>query len=169
MGNAQGDERMRWFKRNVTVGMVLLLAAMSAFGAERINTLDRTGLFGYKPSGVAIRGYDTVAYFTDGRPTKGLDAFAAEWEGATWKFSSQKNLDIFNGDPAQFAPKFGGYCAYGVAMGNLVKIEPDLWTIVEGKLYLNFDEDVQSSWEEDITGFIKIANGKFEELLSIHE
>lgn len=142
-----------------------LLVAHSAIAAEPINTLEKDGIFGYEPSGVAIRGYDTVAYFTQGGPVEGSESFTTEWEGATWRFASQDNLDLFKADPAKYAPQYGGYCAYGVAKDGLVKIEPENWTILDDKLYLNFSDKVQGLWEEDISGFIAAADSKFEALL----
>lgn len=138
----------------------------AAWAAEPINTLEKSGLFGYDPSGTAIRGYDTVAYFTQGMPVDGSDEFTTEWKGATWRFSSQEHLDLFEADPERYAPQYGGYCAYGIAAQDaLVKIEPELWTIVDDKLYLNYNKKIQKSWEEDIPGFIESANRKYEPLL----
>ena len=134
--------------------------------AEPINTLEKSGLFSYKPSGVAIRGTDTVAYFTQGKPVKGKDEFTTQWQGATWKFSSQEHLDLFVANPEKYAPQYGGYCAYGVAVGNLVKIEPEHWRIVDDKLYLNFNASLQKKWEGDIAGYIKEADSKIDALLA---
>ena len=139
--------------------------ATNAVAAERINTLEKKGLFGYKHNGIAIRGYDTVAYFTQGKPVKGKDQFSTEWEGATWKFSSQNHMELFTADPEKYAPQYGGYCAYGVAQGSLVKIEPELWTIIDDKLYLNYNKSFDKKWKKDIPGYIKTANEKFESLL----
>lgn len=146
------------------VALSTLLIVGTAHAAEPINTLEKK-LFGYKPSGVAIRGYDTVAYFTVGEPTEGSDAYSSQWQGATWRFASQENLDLFEADPEKYAPQYGGYCAYGVAKDSLVKIEPENWMIVEDKLYLNYNDDFQQLWEEDIAGFIATADAKFESLL----
>ena len=140
--------------------------AAPALAAEPINTLGRSGLFGYEPSGSAIRGYDAVAYFTRGEPVEGSEEFATEWQGATWQFASREHLELFEADPERYAPQYGGYCAYGVAQGYLVKIEPDSWTIVDGKLYLNYDDEVQAQWEEDVPGFVAEADAKFEGLLA---
>jgi len=143
----------------------VLLAGASAFAAEPINTLEKKGLFGYEPSGIAIRGYDTVAYFTQGAPAEGAAEFSTDWEGATWQFASQEHLDLFVAEPEKYAPQYGGYCAYGVAKDGLVKIEPENWSIIDGKLYLNYNDKVQGLWEADIAGFIATADKKFEALL----
>lgn len=149
------------------MAMVMLVATpASLHAAEPINTLEKGKLFGYNESGIAIRGYDTVAYFTQGKPVEGMDKFSTDWKGATWKFSSQEHLDLFKNEPEKYAPQYGGYCAYGVAQDALVKIEPEFWTVVDEKLYLNYDAGVQKKWEKDIPGFIANANSKFDSLLN---
>ncbi|MEM6987200.1 MAG: YHS domain-containing (seleno)protein [Pseudomonadota bacterium] len=155
---------MRILTRAVLALMVVLSAAVHA--AEPINTLEKSGFFSFKPSGIAIRGYDPVAYFTQGKPVDGDDRYTTSWEGATWRFSSQEHLDLFTGDPEKYAPQYGGYCAYGVAEGGLVKIEPEAWSILDGKLYLNYDAKIQRKWEKDIPGYIARADQKFEALLA---
>lgn len=139
----------------------------TAFAAPAVNTLEKSGLFGkYKDSGIAIRGFDTVAYFTKGEPVMGSSEFTVQWNDATWQFSSQKHADLFQADPVAYAPQYGGYCAYGVAQDYLVKIEGDQWKIENNKLYLNYDRKVQKTWIKDIPGYIKTADGKFDTLLS---
>jgi hypothetical protein len=128
-----------------------------------INTL-KNSLFGGRTD-TAINGYDTVAYFTVGKPVKGLDHLVYEWMGAKWKFSTQAHLDLFKATPEKYAPQYGGYCAYGVTQDNLVKVEPEQFTVREGKLYLNFDADIQARWLKDPAGFIKQADAKFPVLL----
>ena len=152
--------------RALFVLMLGFFMTAPAYAAEPVNTLEKSGFFSYKPSGVAIRGTDTVAYFTQGKPVAGSDQFTTEWQGATWKFSSQEHLDLFVAEPEKYAPQYGGYCAYGVAQDNLVKIEPENWTIVDGKLYLNYDDDLQEKWESDIAGYVAEANKKFQGLLA---
>lgn len=129
-----------------------------------VNTL-KNSFFGGRTD-TAINGYDTVAYFTEGQPVKGQDAFVHSWNGAKWKFASQANLDRFKADPERYAPQYGGYCAYGVAQGNLVKVEPEQFTVLNGKLYLNFDADVQRLWLKDPQGFNRMADVKFPQLLA---
>jgi YHS domain-containing protein len=140
-----------------------LFAGGASAAEPPINTL-KGGLFGGR-SDTAIRGYDPVAYFTDGKPVPGSDAFVHEWQGAKWKFASQAHLDLFRADPGKYAPQYGGYCAYGVTQGALVKIEPEQWRIVDGKLYLNYDADVQQKWLKDVPGYIRDADAKFPALL----
>jgi len=146
--------------------VTVLLASYRAFAGEPINTLERSGFIGYEPSGVAIKGADTVAYFTQGKYIGGTDEFTTDWRGATWKFVSQDHLDLFIADPQKYAPQYGGYCAYGVSQNYLVKIEPENWTIVEGKLYLNYNDGVQATWEQNIAGYINLADARYEDLVT---
>lgn len=148
------------------VAVFFIAATTNANAAPRINTLEKSGLLAkFKESGVAIRGYDAVAYWTEGKPVEGSETFKVDWEGAAWHFASQANADLFKADPVKYAPQYGGYCAYGVAQDALVKIEPENWTIVEDKLYLNFNDGVQGKFDKDVLRFIKSADSKFEELL----
>ena len=145
------------------LGSAALFASAAVFAALPINTL-KGGLLGGR-SDTAILGYDTVAYFTDGKPVKGQDTLATEWMGAKWKFASQAHLDLFKASPEKYAPQYGGYCAYGVSQDHLVSIEPDKFKVVAGKLYLNYDAEVQATWNKDTAGYIKQADGKFAALL----
>lgn len=149
-------------------GLLLGLAMIgTAAAAPKINTFGSGGGYFSDPlrTGVAIRGYDTVAYFTDGKPVPGKPEFSTEYEGAKWLFASQDHLDKFKADPARYAPQYGGYCAYGVANDHLVKIEPDQWSIIDGKLYLNYDSGVSAKWKKDPAGYNRKADARFAELL----
>lgn len=97
---------------------------------------------------VAIHGYDTVAYFTDGKPTKGKAKFEHFWEDARWQFASETNRELFKANPERYAPQFGGYCAGGLTVGEYANGDPKLWTIVDGKLYFIKNEKYQSVWRE---------------------
>ena len=141
----------------------MLFNSVASAAEPAINTLKNSFFSGRTDT--AINGYDTVAYFTDGKPAKGQDAFAWEWMGTRWKFASQAHLDLFKASPEKYAPQYGGYCAYGVTQGALVKVEPEQFTVRDGKLYLNYDADVQSKWLKDPAGYIKDADGKFTGLL----
>ncbi len=147
--------------------LLLLVSFQAMAGKPLINTFGEGGSFFSDPprTDVAIKGYDSVAYFTVNRPVKGDDKFVTTWKGAKWKFSSKENLDKFVKEPEKFSPQYGGYCAYGVAKGNLVKIEPDKFTVVNGKLYLNYDGDVMEDWQKDIPGYVKAGDKKFPDLL----
>jgi YHS domain-containing protein len=112
-------------------------------------------------SGFAIRGTDPVAYFEEGRPVAGDPGLAAEWQGATWLFASAANRDAFAANPERYAPQYGGYCAYAVAQGALATIDPEAWTIHEGRLYLNFSPTVRIVWREDVPGNISKADANW--------
>ena len=115
--------------------------------------------------GVALRGYDPVAYFTESKPVKGDSAFSVRWKGATWHFASAANRDAFKAAPEKYAPQYGGYCAFGTAQGYAVQTEPDAWKIVDGKLYLNYNRSVRTRWEQDIPGFIDAADKNWPNVL----
>jgi YHS domain-containing protein len=118
----------------------------------------------FSKSDQAIQGYDAVAYFKDAKPVKGKNEFTYKWKDGVWYFSSQENLNDFKANPEKYAPQFGGYCAYGVADGHKATTSPDAWTIVNGKLYLNYNKDVRELWKKDQDGYIKKANRNWPEV-----
>jgi YHS domain-containing protein len=109
-------------------------------------------------SDAAIRGYDPVAYFIVGKPVKGNKQFSVSYKGVAWNFSSKQNAELFNANPEKYAPQYGGYCAYGLADGHKAPTDPDAWTIVNGKLYLNYDKDVQGLWTKKQKEYIIAAD-----------
>lgn len=118
----------------------------------------------FQDAGGAIRGYDPVAYFKEGRPVKGKEGITYAWKGADWHFSSVENRELFKQGPDQFAPQYGGYCAYGTAEGHKAPTEPDAFTILDGKLFLNYNKDVQELWNKDRPGYIKSADSNWQQL-----
>jgi len=114
--------------------------------------------------GTAVQGYDAVAYFKESRPVKGKNEFRHDWLGAKWYFASAANRDDFARNPEMYVPQFGGYCSWAVAHGYTANIDPEAWKVIDGKLYLNYDRDVQKKWEQDIPGFIKKANENWPKL-----
>lgn len=98
---------------------------------------------------VAISGYDTVAYFTDGKPVKGSPEFEQVWLGAKWRFASAAHRDLFSRRPEAYAPRFGGFCAMALTAGTILKSDPEAWAIIDDKLYLNFDEKTAAIWQMD--------------------
>ena len=105
-------------------------------------------------SNVAVQGYDPVAYFTIGEPTKGSGNYSTTYNGAEFRFVSQSNLDTFLADPEAYAPQYGGYCAWAIADGKYAKGNAKNWAIVNGKLYLNYNSSIQKKWDSDRAGFI---------------
>lgn len=116
--------------------------------------------------GGAIRGYDPVAYHAEGKPVAGKRAHRVEWKGATWSFASAENKALFEGDPEKYAPRYGGYCAWAVSQGYTASIDPDAWSIVDGKLYLNYSLGVRDQWSQDIPGNIAKGDVNWPKLLA---
>lgn len=122
-------------------------------------------------NGLAIYGYDPVAYFTEGKAVDGSPAYVATHEGATFEFASAANRDRFAADPGRYAPQYGGYCAYGTSAGYKAGIDPRAFTIVNDRLYLNYNLDVRQEWSKDVPGHIAKADGNWptvRELTEVH-
>jgi hypothetical protein len=115
----------------------------------------------FSTGGVAIHGYDPVAYFTEGKPVAGRRDLMLKWAGAMWRFSSPENLAAFEMNPRRYAPQYGGYCAYALSLGAIATTVPEAWTIHEGKLYLNFSTAVRQTWSEDIPGNVRKADANW--------
>ena len=116
-------------------------------------------------SKVAVEGYDPVAYFTQGKPVKGSEAFTTTYKGAEYRFSSAANLARFKTSPSTYSPQFGGYCAWAISQNYTAKGAAQYWRVVNGKLYLNYNADVQKKWENNIPGFIAQANSNWPNVL----
>ena len=116
-------------------------------------------------SNAGAGGYDVVAYFTESKPVEGKDKFQTEHLGADWYFSSQANLDAFKSDPDKYLPQYGGYCAWALSEGSLAKGDPNHWTVLDGKLYLNYDAQVQNQWNADRDQHISRANQNWPTIL----
>ena len=114
--------------------------------------------------GKAIRGFDPVAYFTEEKPVKGSPDHTYAYQGATWQFASAENRQKFIGDPAKSAPAYGGYCAWAVANNYTATIDPNAWTIRDGKLYLNFSKFVRARWALDKSGNIATGDQNWPDL-----
>jgi YHS domain-containing protein len=115
-------------------------------------------------SNLAIKGYDPVAYFLENRPVEGLAEFEYDWQGATWRFANAEHRQRFIDDPQAYAPQYGGYCAYAVANGSTAGIDPTQFSVVDGKLYLNYSRRIQSRWLEDRAGYIASADEQWPEI-----
>ena len=147
--------------RRAVVPMVVLAFLAGAAGtAWAVDPVFSTYLGG------AIRGYDPVAYHAEGKPVKGKRAHRVEWKGATWSFASAENKALFEADPEKYAPRYGGYCAWAVSNGYTASIDPDAWSIVDGKLYLNYSLGVRTQWSEDIPGNIAKGDVNWPKLLA---
>ena len=136
----------RLMKIAATTALVIMVWANGAH-AESVN----------ETNGVAIKGYDPVAYFTDNKPVKGTKAHTFVYEGVTYQFASEAHQKAFAADPSKYAPQFGGFCAYGVATGHKADIDPTAFSIEDGKLYLNYNNKVRDVWRKDKAGYIPKA------------
>lgn len=142
------------------LGSGLLLAAAMWLGAV---TTGHAGEY-FEKDGAAIRGYDPVAYFTEHKPVQGSPAFTVEHRGSIFHFVSTANRDAFAANPEKFAPQYGGFCAFGMAKGYKATTDPSAYTIVGGKLYLNYSLSVRELWQDDIPGNIRRADGNWPEV-----
>jgi len=145
-------------RRNFVLSTIAAGAVMAVLPNQALAAKVKAPIYTGFLSSSAVDGYDTVAYFTQGKPVKGKKQFTTEWKGANWYFLSQENLDKFKANPTAYAPQYGGYCAYGVSQNAAVKGDPLLWKIVDGKLYLNINKQVVTIWRKDIPGYIEKAN-----------
>lgn len=137
----------------------------SAFAGPEVNTAPGAVLVAGKPApGLAVHGFDVVAYFTEAKPVQGEANFAVVHEDATYRFASQANLDAFAANPAKYVPAYGGYCAYGVSVNAKFDGDPRYWKIVDGTLYLNLDAGIQQAWLKDVPGAIKKAEANWPKL-----
>jgi hypothetical protein len=150
---------MMWRQARIAVALpfvLALLAVQAAAGELPVNAgADK----------VAIKGYDTVAYFTIGQPTKGLSEFEYEWQGAKWHFANAEHRDLFVGNPDKYAPRFGGFCAMGMSMGMKFGADPEAWAVVDGKLYLNYDKPALEEFKQDAPSHIAKADANWDKMV----
>lgn len=108
--------------------------------------------------GIAIQGYDPVAYFTENKAVPGDPDITVSHDGAIYQFASDKHKAAFEANPGQYTPQYGGYCAYGASQGYNASVEPDQFTIADGKLYLNYNANVRERWNQDRASYITKAD-----------
>jgi YHS domain-containing protein len=143
-----------------------LLAIAAAFISTPAFAVKTTGgEYNSMYAGLGAKGYDVVSYFTQGKPVQGSDRYEAVHGGVTWRFASQKNRDQFAANPEKYAPQFGGFCSWGVAQGKLFDVDPaNGWTIHDGKLYLNFNADINKTFRGDTNALAAKAEKNWPEL-----
>lgn len=139
--------------RKLTLITSLFATSFSLMAADVGMSVDENDL--------AIKGYDPVAYFTANHSIQGKPEYSATYNNAIYHFASEENRNLFKADPEAYAPQYGGYCAFGVAMGKKFETDPQAWKIEDGKLYLNLDKKVQQRWLENTQGFIQDANSNW--------
>lgn len=141
---------------------LIATATLPALAGPEVNTATGAVLVNGKPApGLAVHGFDVVAFFTDSKPVQGDAQFSTVYKAATYRFASQEHLATFKSNPEKYVPAYGGYCAYGVALGAKFDGDPRYWKIVDGKLYLNLSKDIQEAWAKDIPGSLKKANNNW--------
>jgi YHS domain-containing protein len=148
---------MKRFLLSLAMTVITTLALPALAQTKTLLNLDSTG--------VAIQGYDPVAFFTDGKAMKGDPKFVSKRDGAVYFFASKEHKDMFNADPAKYEPQFGGYCAYGVSRDRLVEIDVDASQVVDGKLLLQYSKGVRDDFNKDATGNLAKANANWPALV----
>lgn len=148
--------------RNISLATAISLAVFG-FSASTSNTAfaydtASTSSINVSEAAVILHGYDAVAYFSKSAAVKGASKFSTRHGGATYHFSTAKNLAAFKANPAKFVPQYGGFCAMGAALGKKLDVDPTQFKVVDGKLYLNVNAEVFVAWSKDIAGNIVKAN-----------
>lgn len=115
-------------------------------------------------TGLALQGYDPVAYFTDSQATPGNWKITAQHDDATYRFISEEHKEAFLANPDAYLPQYGGYCAFGAAMGYKFDGDPQQWKVVDGELFLNISKDIQEKWVQDIPGYVEKADANWTEI-----
>jgi hypothetical protein len=138
--------------RYATAAAALLATAATIAAAALKPSIDTSA------GGLALRGYDAVAYWADGRPVRGTPRFEHRWNGAIWRFATTEHRERFARDPERYAPQFGGYCAYAVSRGYTAAGDPTVWRIVDDLLYVNYSPRAAALWQRDVPG--NIAKGR---------
>lgn len=137
----------------ISIGAVLAACSTSETGVG-INT---------NKDGVALRGFDAVAYFAVDNAVKGDGKYEYVWNGAKWLFSSEENMKKFQANPEAYAPQFGGYCSFAVSEGYTADGDPEAWKVVDGKLYLNYNKEVKAKWEQNQSERIQKGSANWQE------
>lgn len=122
----------------------------------------------YTHSTPAVQGYDVVSYQTGKRPARGNGHFVATHDGATYIFSSKSNLETFNADPERYVPAYNGFCAFGVSVGKKFIADPEIYRVVDNRLYLNLDATIQDDWLKDVSGRIDTANTQWRKIKDVN-
>ncbi|MBB1281962.1 YHS domain-containing (seleno)protein [Pseudoalteromonas sp. SR41-1] len=146
------------------VALIMLSTLLISGAANAKDDAVNTGWF----NNTAIKGYDSVAYFTQNKAIKGNDKYTFSYLGADWHFSSEENKTAFAENPKRYAPQYGGWCAYAMAdEGNAVGIDPEAFYIHEDKLYLNYSESVQQKWLSNLVPYIVMADGYYPQTTNV--
>jgi len=153
-------------RRGILTSLVIGSLGMAAYVPMPVHAQDQnsTAAVNVDKEGVGLHGYDPVAYFTLKQPTLGKAMYTHSFDGATYRFASKENLEKFKANPAMYAPQFGGFCAMGVVLEKKLDGDPQAWRVVDNKLYLNVNKDIQKKWLEDVPGNIVKASKTWPEI-----
>lgn len=143
--------------KRVLLALIVLAALPTWAATKQLLNLDSHG--------VAIQGYDPVAFFTDGRPVKGNPQIQSDYDGARYYFASTDHKTAFDKEPAKYEPQFGGYCAYGVSRGNRAPVKIEAWQIVDGRLLMQYDLSIKDKFNQDQQGTLRQADQNWPGLL----
>lgn len=136
-----------------------LIPIVAIFGLSAAALADE-----YANSVPAVQGYDVVSYQTGKRPVRGNGHYTATYNGATYLFSSSANQKVFEANPEKYVPAYGGFCAFGVSVGKKFVGDPEVWRVVDGRLYLNLDTSIQADWLKDVPGRIASADKNWKQI-----
>ena len=157
--------RQTSFKNAVKVLAIVAVAAGGIAPLTSHAVKQTGGEYNTMYAGLGAKGYDVVNYFTAGKPAQGSDKHEAVYGGVTWRFVSKEHRDMFEANPEKYAPQYGGFCSWGAANGKLFDVDPMTgWTIVDGKLYLNFNADLNKTFTKEATKFIPKADKNWSSL-----
>jgi len=123
-----------------------------------------TGAVNVDQSGLALRGYDPVAYFDTGKPTMGVATLEATFDGARYLFATEEHRAAFLADPAKYVPQFGGFCSVGTSFGEKVDADPTTGKVVNDRLYVNYSAKAQALFDKDVSGTISRAETNWPEV-----
>lgn len=150
----------RIYLKQALKALVFATVAAGGIAPVTVHAVKQTGgEYNTMYAGLGAKGYDVVAYFMDGKPVEGSDRHEHAYGGVTWRFASQEHRDTFAANPEKYAPQYGGFCSWGAANGKLFDVDPvNGWTIVDGKLYMNFNADINKTFANEAPKFISKAN-----------
>jgi hypothetical protein len=149
------------------IAVALAVAAAIIFGMALPSQAETKSEIYKNWQGLAIKGFDPVAFHKAGKPVEGSSKYELKWKDVKWRFASAEHRDVFKAASDKYAPQYGGYCAWAVSQGTTAGVDPkNAWKIVEGKLYLNYNVDIQKKWAKDIPGNTKKADANWPDVLN---
>ena len=157
-GCRQSEKLLRFSLRKKVINMKTSSLLTAFLVATAISCTHKKTTEIFTTASQAIGGYDPVSYFTEDRAVKGREEFSYKWKDATWLFSSKQNLDSFTTSPMKYSPQYGGWCAFGCSNERKATTDPNAWTIVDGKLYLNHNAEVKEKWVKEQKQRIELAD-----------